>query len=49
MFDRKGEDTGYYPSMFLMSTGERKEVEAERSSVTRNTPPPRRYSVIRNA
>ncbi|XP_060768274.1 neutrophil cytosol factor 1 [Neoarius graeffei] len=45
---RKGEDTGYYPSMFLMSTGERKEVEAERSSVTRNTPPPRR-STIRNA
>ncbi|MCJ8748731.1 hypothetical protein PDJAM_G00168370 [Pangasius djambal] len=45
---RKGEETGYYPSMFLWSTGERKEVEAERSNVNRNTPPPRR-STIRNA
>ncbi|KAF5898330.1 neutrophil cytosolic factor 1-like, partial [Clarias magur] len=45
---RKGDETGYYPSMFLWSTGERKEVEAERSAVTRNTPPPRR-STIRNA
>ncbi|XP_027034498.1 neutrophil cytosol factor 1 isoform X2 [Tachysurus fulvidraco] len=45
---RKGEETGHYPSMFLWSTGERKEVEAVISPSNRNTPPPRR-STIRNA
>ncbi|XP_060719743.1 neutrophil cytosol factor 1 isoform X2 [Tachysurus vachellii] len=45
---RKGEETGHYPSMFLWSTGERKEVEAVSSPTNRNTPPPRR-STIRNA
>ncbi|XP_062844739.1 neutrophil cytosol factor 1 [Trichomycterus rosablanca] len=45
---RKGEETGYYPSMFLCRTGEIREVEADRSIRTRNTPPPRR-STIRNA
>lgn len=44
---RKGEDTGYYPSMFLCRTGERKEVDAEKDVVKRSTPPPRR-STIRN-
>ncbi|XP_076867247.1 neutrophil cytosol factor 1 [Brachyhypopomus gauderio] len=45
---RKGDKTGYYPSMFLQSTGERIEVEAERNVARRQTPPPRR-STIRNA
>uniref|UniRef100_A0A8C1ZF76 Neutrophil cytosolic factor 1 n=1 Tax=Cyprinus carpio TaxID=7962 RepID=A0A8C1ZF76_CYPCA len=45
---RKGEDTGFYPSMFLCRTGERKEVDAEKDVVIRATPPPRR-STIRNA
>uniref|UniRef100_A0A671N3L9 Neutrophil cytosolic factor 1-like n=1 Tax=Sinocyclocheilus anshuiensis TaxID=1608454 RepID=A0A671N3L9_9TELE len=45
---RKGEDTGFYPSMFLCRTGERKEVDAEKDVVSRATPPPRR-STIRNA
>uniref|UniRef100_A0A8C1HFY3 Neutrophil cytosolic factor 1 n=1 Tax=Cyprinus carpio carpio TaxID=630221 RepID=A0A8C1HFY3_CYPCA len=45
---RKGEDTGFYPSMFLCRTGERKEVDAEKDVVRRATPPPRR-STIRNA
>ncbi|XP_051751417.1 neutrophil cytosol factor 1 [Ctenopharyngodon idella] len=45
---RKGEDTGYYPSMFLCRTGEKKEVDAEKDVVRRATPPPRR-STIRNA
>ncbi|XP_051981330.1 neutrophil cytosolic factor 1-like [Xyrauchen texanus] len=45
---RKGEDTGYYPSMFLCRTGEKKELDAERDVVRRSTPPPRR-STIRNA
>ncbi|GAA6107541.1 neutrophil cytosol factor 1 isoform X2 [Tachysurus ichikawai] len=45
---RKEEETGHYPSMFLWSTGERKEVEAVSSPTNRNTPPPRR-STIRNA
>uniref|UniRef100_A0AAR2LZ50 Neutrophil cytosolic factor 1 n=1 Tax=Pygocentrus nattereri TaxID=42514 RepID=A0AAR2LZ50_PYGNA len=45
---RKGEETGYYPSMFLCRTGQKKEVEAEKAVVRRETPPPRR-STIRNA
>uniref|UniRef100_A0A672JZX5 Neutrophil cytosolic factor 1-like n=1 Tax=Sinocyclocheilus grahami TaxID=75366 RepID=A0A672JZX5_SINGR len=45
---RKGEDTGFYPSMFLCRMGERKEVDAEKNVVSRATPPPRR-STIRNA
>uniref|UniRef100_A0A673J8U7 Williams-Beuren syndrome chromosomal region 16 protein-like n=1 Tax=Sinocyclocheilus rhinocerous TaxID=307959 RepID=A0A673J8U7_9TELE len=45
---RKGEDTGFYPSMFMCRTGERKEVDAEKDVVSRATPPPRR-STIRNA
>uniref|UniRef100_A0A8B9JEJ2 Neutrophil cytosolic factor 1 n=1 Tax=Astyanax mexicanus TaxID=7994 RepID=A0A8B9JEJ2_ASTMX len=45
---RKGEETGYYPSMFLCRTGEKKEVEAEKDIMRRETPPPRR-STIRNA
>uniref|UniRef100_A0A671S4F5 Neutrophil cytosolic factor 1-like n=1 Tax=Sinocyclocheilus anshuiensis TaxID=1608454 RepID=A0A671S4F5_9TELE len=45
---RKGEDTGFYPSLFLCRTGERKEVDAEKEVVRRATPPPRR-STIRNA
>ncbi|XP_051964108.1 neutrophil cytosol factor 1-like isoform X2 [Xyrauchen texanus] len=45
---RNGEDTGYYPSMFLSRAGEQKEVDAEKDVVRRSTPPPRR-STIPNA
>lgn len=41
---RKGDDTGFFPSMFLCRTGEKKEVDAEKNVVRRETPPPRRYS-----
>ncbi|XP_068188148.1 neutrophil cytosol factor 1 [Antennarius striatus] len=42
---RKGEETGYFPSMFLNKAGKR---EAERMNLRRQKPPPRR-STIRNA
>ncbi|TRZ04308.1 hypothetical protein DNTS_006593 [Danionella cerebrum] len=42
---RKGEETGFYPSMFLCRTGERKEVDAEKDVVRRTTPPPRSIHV----
>ncbi|XP_056103271.1 neutrophil cytosol factor 1 isoform X2 [Rhinichthys klamathensis goyatoka] len=45
---RKGDETGFFPSMFLCRTGEKKEVDAEKDVVSRATPPPRR-STIRNA
>ncbi|XP_030648387.1 neutrophil cytosol factor 1 isoform X2 [Chanos chanos] len=44
---RKGEETGYFPSMFLHKTGEKREVDEE-NIMRRKTPPPRR-STIRNA
>ncbi|KPP79352.1 neutrophil cytosol factor 1-like [Scleropages formosus] len=44
---RKGEETGYYPSMFLCKTGLRKEADTDRNMIRRETPPPRR-STIRN-
>ncbi|XP_029925499.1 neutrophil cytosol factor 1 [Myripristis murdjan] len=45
---RKGEQTGYFPSMFLQRAGKRDIPEPERSGPQRQTPPPRR-STIRNA
>ncbi|XP_071783741.1 neutrophil cytosolic factor 1-like [Centroberyx gerrardi] len=45
---RKGEQTGHFPSMFLQKAGKRDAAEPMRSSLQRQTPPPRR-STIRNA
>lgn len=40
---RKGEETGYFPSMFLHKGGNREKYEAERTTVQGQKPPPRRY------
>jgi neutrophil factor 1 len=40
VLDRKGEETGHFPSMFLHKTGEKKEMEE--NVIRRQTPPPRR-------
>ncbi|XP_071388668.1 neutrophil cytosol factor 1 [Centroberyx affinis] len=45
---RKGEQTGHFPSMFLQKAGKGATAEPVRSSLQRQTPPPRR-STIRNA
>uniref|UniRef100_A0A3Q3QYH2 Neutrophil cytosolic factor 1 n=1 Tax=Monopterus albus TaxID=43700 RepID=A0A3Q3QYH2_MONAL len=45
---RKGEETGYFPSMFLQKGGKRENYEAERTTLRGQKPPPRR-STIRNA
>ncbi|KAF7643188.1 hypothetical protein LDENG_00243710 [Lucifuga dentata] len=44
---RRGEQTGYFPSMFLLKAGRREKSEAERSGLQREKPPPRR-STIKN-
>ncbi|XP_038563590.1 neutrophil cytosol factor 1 [Micropterus salmoides] len=45
---RKGDETGYFPSMFLHKAGKREIYEAERLNLQEQKPPPRR-STIRNA
>nr|APM83140.1 neutrophil cytosol factor 1 [Epinephelus coioides] len=45
---RKGDETGYFPSMFLQKAGKRERYEAERVNLQGQRPPPRR-STIRNA
>ncbi|KAL4660566.1 neutrophil cytosol factor 1 [Arapaima gigas] len=45
---RNGEQTGYFPSMFLHKTGLKKEADIDKNVIRRETPPPRR-STIRNA
>ncbi|XP_033503849.1 neutrophil cytosol factor 1 [Epinephelus lanceolatus] len=45
---RKGDETGYFPSMFLQKAGKRERYEAERVNLQGQKPPPRR-STIRNA
>ncbi|KAF3705563.1 Neutrophil cytosolic factor 1 [Channa argus] len=45
---RNGEETGYFPAMFLQKGGKREKYEAERAKLQGQKPPPRR-STIRNA
>ncbi|XP_049448663.1 neutrophil cytosol factor 1 [Epinephelus fuscoguttatus] len=45
---RKGDETGYFPSMFLQKAGKRERYEAEKVNLQGQRPPPRR-STIRNA
>uniref|UniRef100_H3CQE6 Neutrophil cytosolic factor 1 n=1 Tax=Tetraodon nigroviridis TaxID=99883 RepID=H3CQE6_TETNG len=45
---RKGEGTGYFPSMFLQKASKRAQAEAARNHLQGQKPPPRR-STIRNA
>ncbi|XP_075878498.1 neutrophil cytosol factor 1 [Nelusetta ayraudi] len=45
---RTGEETGYFPSMFLHKAGKKERYEAEGKKVEGRKPPPRR-STIRNA
>uniref|UniRef100_A0A7N8WLX5 Neutrophil cytosolic factor 1 n=1 Tax=Mastacembelus armatus TaxID=205130 RepID=A0A7N8WLX5_9TELE len=45
---RKGEETGYFPSMFLQKGGKREKNDTERKNLQGQKPPPRR-STIRNA
>ncbi|KAM3602060.1 uncharacterized protein V6R79_023811 [Siganus canaliculatus] len=45
---RRGDETGYFPSMFLQKAGKKEKYEAARISVRGQKPPPRR-STIRNA
>lgn len=40
---RKGEQTGFFPSMFLQKAGKKERYEAERLKVQGQKPPPRRY------
>uniref|UniRef100_A0A3Q1JW27 Neutrophil cytosolic factor 1 n=1 Tax=Anabas testudineus TaxID=64144 RepID=A0A3Q1JW27_ANATE len=45
---RKGEEVGYFPSMYLQKCGKKEKYEAERAKIRGQKPPPRR-STIRNA
>lgn len=45
---RKGDETGHFPSMFLLRAGKQELHEAERMNLQAHKPPPRR-STIRNA
>uniref|UniRef100_A0A674MFJ3 Neutrophil cytosolic factor 1 n=1 Tax=Takifugu rubripes TaxID=31033 RepID=A0A674MFJ3_TAKRU len=45
---RKGEQMGYFPSMFLQKANKREQSESSRANVQGHKPPPRR-STIRNA
>ncbi|XP_042355482.1 neutrophil cytosol factor 1 [Plectropomus leopardus] len=40
---RKGEETGYFPSMFLQKGGKKEKYEAEKINLQGKRPPPRRY------
>lgn len=42
-FYRTGEETGYFPSMFLHKAGKKERYEAEKTKVEGRKPPPRRY------
>ncbi|CAJ1063291.1 neutrophil cytosol factor 1 isoform X2 [Xyrichtys novacula] len=42
---RKGDETGYFPSMFLQKAGKKEIYEAERLNMQRQKPPPRRSSI----
>lgn len=43
VLDRKGEETGYFPSMFLHMAGKKEKYEAARTTAQGQKPPPRRY------
>lgn len=43
VFYRKGDETGYFPSMFLHKAGKREIYEAERLNLQEQKPPPRRF------
>lgn len=45
VLDRKGEETGYFPSMFLHKAGKREKYEAARATVQGQKPPPRRFVI----
>ena len=44
LVNRRGEETGHFPSMFLRKAGQK--AEAEPIAPQRNVPPPRRYSAM---
>lgn len=48
-FNRRGEETGYFPSMFLQKASKRAQSEVAGTNLQSQKPPPRRFDRLKNS